>query len=76
MEGDFRIDQWLVQPQLNAIVSPDNATVQLEPKVMEVLVFLSEQDIRRTSCLLFSPSSGRASQQARPSAADKTRYVN
>jgi len=38
MEGDFRIDQWLIQPQLNAIVSPDNRTVQLEPKVMEAAI--------------------------------------
>jgi ParB-like chromosome segregation protein Spo0J len=34
------------------------------------------RNIRRTSCLLFSLSSGRAPQQARPSAADKMRYVN
>jgi len=32
--------------------------------------------IRRTSCLLSSPSSGRAPQPARPSAADKMRYVS
>jgi len=43
MEGDFRIDRWLVQPQLNAIISPNNATVQLEPKVMEVLVYLADR---------------------------------
>jgi len=41
MEGDFRVDQWLVQPQLNTIVSPDSATIQLEPKVMEVRVYLA-----------------------------------
>ncbi len=43
MESDFRIDQWLIQPQLNTIVSPDNTTVQLEPKVMEVLVYLVDR---------------------------------
>jgi DNA-binding winged helix-turn-helix (wHTH) protein len=42
VEGDFRIDQWLVQPQLNTVISPENATTQLEPKVMEVLVCLAE----------------------------------
>jgi DNA-binding winged helix-turn-helix (wHTH) protein len=43
MEGDFRIGQWLVQPQLNTIVSPDNTTVQLEPRVMEVLAYLADR---------------------------------
>ena len=43
MEGDFRIDQWLVQPQLNTVVASDGAAVQIEPKVMEVLVYLAEQ---------------------------------
>jgi DNA-binding winged helix-turn-helix (wHTH) protein len=43
MEGDFRIDQWLAQPQLNTIVSPDNSTIQLEPKVMEVLAYLADR---------------------------------
>ena len=43
VEGDFRIDQWLIQPQLNTIVLPDNSTVQLEPKVMEVLVYLADR---------------------------------
>ena len=37
MEGDFRLDQWLIQPQLNSIVSPDDTAMQLEPKVMEAL---------------------------------------
>lgn len=40
MEGDFRVGCWLVQPRLNA-VSRDGARVQLEPKVMEVLVCLA-----------------------------------
>jgi len=42
MEGDFRVNRWLVQPLLNAIVSPDNISAQLEPKVMEVLVYLAD----------------------------------
>ncbi len=42
MEGDFSIHQWLIQPQLNAIISPDGETLQLEPKVIEVLVYLAE----------------------------------
>lgn len=41
MEGDFTIDRFLIQPQLNCIVTPDGKTVKLEPKVMEVFVFLS-----------------------------------
>lgn len=40
MEGDFRVGCWLVQPRLNT-VSRDGARVQLEPKVMEVLVCLA-----------------------------------
>jgi len=42
MEGDFRIDRWLIQPQLNTIVSPANAAIQLEPKIMDVLVCLAQ----------------------------------
>src|SRR5512136_1483420 len=42
MEGDFKLDQWLVQPQLNTVVGPDNTPIQLEPKVMEVLVYLAD----------------------------------
>ena len=42
MGGDFRVGPWLVQPGLNAIAS-NGTTVRLEPKVMEVLVCLSNQ---------------------------------
>lgn len=42
MNGEFRIGPWLVQPSLNIITRGDT-TVHLEPKVMEVLVCLSER---------------------------------
>ena len=41
MSGDFRIGPWLVQPSRNAICQ-NGASTRLEPKVMEVLVCLSE----------------------------------
>lgn len=40
MDGDFRIGPWLIKPQLNG-VSCDGSNVQLEPKVMGVLVCLA-----------------------------------
>ncbi len=40
MQDDFRLNEWTVQPQLNSI-STDGKTIRLEPKVMEVLVFLA-----------------------------------
>ncbi len=42
MVDDFRIEDWLVQPQLNTVVHPDNGSVRVEPKVMEVLVYLAD----------------------------------
>lgn len=42
MEGDFRVDKWRVQPQLYTVIGPDNTTTKLEPKVMEVLVYLAD----------------------------------
>ena len=42
MVGDFRIEEWLIQPQLNTVVHPDNGSAKLEPKVMEVLVYLAD----------------------------------
>jgi class 3 adenylate cyclase/DNA-binding winged helix-turn-helix (wHTH) protein len=42
MQGDFRLDQWLVQPQLNTVVGADNRPVHLEPRLMEVLVYLAD----------------------------------
>jgi DNA-binding winged helix-turn-helix (wHTH) protein len=38
---DFRLADWLVQPSLNRL-SRDDRVVQLEPKLMDVLVFLAE----------------------------------
>jgi DNA-binding winged helix-turn-helix (wHTH) protein len=40
--ADFRLDGWLVEPSLNR-VSSDERVVQLEPKLMDVLVFLASQ---------------------------------
>jgi DNA-binding winged helix-turn-helix (wHTH) protein len=39
VQGDFRINDWLVQPQINS-VERDGKTWHLEPKVMQVLVHL------------------------------------
>ena len=41
MNGDFQIGEWRIQPSLNT-VSRNGASTRLEPKVMEVLVFLAE----------------------------------
>jgi TolB-like protein/DNA-binding winged helix-turn-helix (wHTH) protein len=41
LDGDFRVGPWLVAPSLNN-VSRNGTTVQLEPKVMSVLVCLAE----------------------------------
>jgi DNA-binding winged helix-turn-helix (wHTH) protein/TolB-like protein/tetratricopeptide (TPR) repeat protein len=41
MPGDFRLGSWVVQPGLNTI-ERDGKTVHLEPKVVEVLVYLAE----------------------------------
>lgn len=40
MNGEFRVGDWLVQRELNRISKGDKS-FQLEPKVMEVLVFLA-----------------------------------
>ena len=42
MGGDFRVGAWLVRPSLNS-VSKDGTDVQVEPKVMEVLVCLASR---------------------------------
>ena len=42
MDGDFQLGAWLVQPSLNS-VSRNGTAVQLEPKVMSVLVCLAER---------------------------------
>ena len=41
MDGDFQLGAWLVQPSLNTVCR-NGTTVQLEPKVMAVLVCLAE----------------------------------
>ena len=40
MGRKFRVGDWLVEPDLNLIVRADK-TVQIEPKVMDVLAFLA-----------------------------------
>ena len=42
MTGDFRIGSWLVQPRLNSISSAGESR-RVEPKVMQVLVYLAER---------------------------------
>jgi len=39
--NSFRMTDWLVQPQLNRLTRADGETVQLEPKMMDVLVRLA-----------------------------------
>ena len=41
MEGDFQVGRWLIQPKLNTI-SGNGKTAHVEPKAMQVLVFLAE----------------------------------
>jgi DNA-binding winged helix-turn-helix (wHTH) protein/predicted transcriptional regulator len=41
VSADFRLAGWLVQPNLNRL-SLDERVVQLEPKLMDVLVYLAE----------------------------------
>jgi TolB-like protein len=41
LNGDFRLESWLVRPSLNT-VSRNKSSIQLEPKVMSVLVCLAE----------------------------------
>src|SRR6202166_497819 len=40
VQGDFRINDWLIQPQINT-VERNGRTWHLEPKVMQVLVHLA-----------------------------------
>ena len=42
MNSDFRVGPWLVQPSINTI-SQNGTSNRLEPKVMEVLVYLASQ---------------------------------
>jgi Tol biopolymer transport system component/DNA-binding winged helix-turn-helix (wHTH) protein len=41
LAGEFRVGEWLVEPQLNSISGPEKST-RVEPKVMRVLVCLAE----------------------------------
>ncbi len=41
VEGDFQVGKWLVQPKLNSI-SGNGKTAHVEPKAMQVLVYLAE----------------------------------
>jgi len=41
LEHDFKIGEWLVQPQLNRL-SRSGVTHQIEPKIMQVLLVLAE----------------------------------
>ena len=41
LQEGFFLDEWFVEPQLGRL-SKDEKMVQLEPKIMEVLVFLAE----------------------------------
>ena len=42
MRKDFRLEDWLVQPQLNRVTRGPE-TVQVQPKIMAVLVCLAEE---------------------------------
>ena len=41
MDGDFRIGDWLVQPQVGTITSEEHSA-SLEPTVRDVLVYLAQ----------------------------------
>ncbi len=41
MPADFQVGEYRVQPQLNLVISPDQTRIAIEPKMMEVLVFLA-----------------------------------
>jgi TolB-like protein/DNA-binding winged helix-turn-helix (wHTH) protein/Tfp pilus assembly protein PilF len=41
VQGDFHIGRWLIQPQLRTIAANGQA-IQVEPKAMQVLVYLAE----------------------------------
>jgi len=41
VEGDFQVGNWLVQPKVNTI-SGNGKTAHVEPKAMQVLMFLAE----------------------------------
>ena len=41
MESPFRIGEWLVEPQRDQLIGPDQR-VKIEPRAMQVLVYLAE----------------------------------
>jgi DNA-binding winged helix-turn-helix (wHTH) protein len=41
VEGEFRVAEWLVQPLLDTINGPEGTAIRVEPKVMDVLVYLA-----------------------------------
>lgn len=41
-EAPFELGEWRVQPQLNRLSKSDGVAVQVEPKMMDVLVFLAQ----------------------------------
>lgn len=43
MEGDFKLDQWLIQPKLNIVIGSDNTPIPLAPEVMKVLFYLADR---------------------------------
>src|ERR1700733_5797092 len=53
VQGDFRIDDWLVQPQINS-VEKEGKTWHLEPKVKQVLLQLASHpnEVLSKECLL------------------------
>lgn len=41
--GEFRVGAFLVRPQLKRVVAPTGRVVQVQPKIMDVLVVLAER---------------------------------
>jgi transcriptional activator of cad operon len=42
VDGDFRIGDWLIRPQLNRLEGSDGKATSVEPKAMEVLIYLAQ----------------------------------
>jgi len=42
VDGDFRIGEWLIRPQLGHFEGPNGKRLSIEPKAMEVLVYLAQ----------------------------------
>ena len=49
MEGDFRVGDWLVRPDLNRI-EREGEEKSIEPKVMDVLVYLASTPSKSNCC--------------------------